>query len=144
MAYKQDQGRLARMAAYWSLALLILYGCRSFYLLLPGWWPGLGKPLVATQPKIPILGWNLNGSLLIAGALLAVSWYLLYRWQQTPKVADLLIDTETELTKVTWPTMSDAVNSSLVVVAVVLFVMTFLAGSDALLGLWTSKVLLGR
>jgi len=132
------------MAAYWSLALLILYGCRSFYLLLPGWWPDLGKPLVASQPKIPILGWNLNGSLLIAGVLLSVTWYLLYRWQQTPKVADLLIDTETELTKVTWPTMSDAVNSSLVVVAVVLFLMTFLAGSDALLGWWTTKALLGK
>jgi len=138
MAYKQDQGRLARMAAYWSLALLILYGCRSFYMLLPTWWPSLGRPLAASMPKIPILGWNLNGALLVSGLLLAAAWYVLYRWQQTPKVADLLIDTEIELTKVTWPTMPD------VVVAVVLFLMTFLAGSDALLGMWTTRVLLGK
>ncbi len=132
------------MAAYWSLALLILYGCRSFFMLLPTWWPGLGQPLAPSMPKIPILGWNLNGALLISGALLGAAWYVLYRWQQTPKVADLLIDTEVELTKVTWPTMPDAVNSSLVVVAVVLFLMTFLAGSDALLGMWTTRVLLGK
>jgi preprotein translocase SecE subunit len=144
MAYKKDQGRLVRMAAYWSLALLILYGCRSFYTILPSWSQSLGKPLLESMPKIPILGWNLNGALLISGLVLGAAWYLLYRWQQTPKVADLLIDTETELTKVTWPTMSDAVNSSLVVVAVVLFLMTYLAGTDALLGLWTSRVLLGK
>jgi preprotein translocase SecE subunit len=144
MAYKKDQGRLARMAAYWSLALLILYGCQSFYAILPTWSEKLGQPLSKAWPKIPILGWNLNPALLIAGALLGASWYVLYRWQQTPKVADLLIETETELTKVTWPTMGDAVNSSLVVVAVVLFLMTFLAGSDALLGWWTTRVLLGK
>ena len=143
MAYKKDQGRLARMAAYWSLALLILYGCRSFYLILPGWSQSLGQPLIASTPKIPILGWNLNGALLISGLVLGAAWYLLYRWQQTPKVADLLIETETELTKVTWPTMADAVNSSLVVVGVVLFLMAFLAGMDALLGWWTTKVLIG-
>ena len=144
MAYKKDQGRLARMAAYWSLALLILYGCRSFYMILPTWSVSLGKPLGFLPAKIPILGWNLNGALLISGLLLGVAWYLLYRWQQTPKVADLLIDTEVELTKVTWPTMSDAVNSSLVVVGVVLFLMAFLAGMDAMLGWWTTRVLLGK
>lgn len=144
MAYKKDQGRLARMAAYWSLALLILYGCQSFYAILPTWNAKLGEPFSASVRKLPILGWNLSPALLISGLLLAAAWYVLYRWQQTPKVADLLIETETELTKVTWPTMGDAVNSSLVVVAVVLFLMSFLAGSDALLGWWTSKVLLGK
>ncbi|MBK7643438.1 MAG: preprotein translocase subunit SecE [Planctomycetes bacterium] len=144
MAYKKDQGRLARMAAYWSLALLILYGCQSLYTMLPTWSEGLGKPLIESQPKIPILGWALNPALLICGLVLAASWFVLYRWQQTPKVADLLIDTEIELTKVTWPTMSDAVNSSLVVVGVVLFLMAFLAGMDAMLGWWTTRVLLGK
>jgi preprotein translocase subunit SecE len=144
MAYKKDQGRLARMAAYWSLALLILYGCQSFYAILPTWNAKLGEPFSASLRKIPILGWNLSPALLISGLLLAAAWYVLYRWQQTPKVADLLIDTETELTKVTWPTVSDAVNSSLVVVGVVLFLMAFLAGMDAMLGWWTTRVLIGK
>ena len=30
MAYKSDQGRYTRMAAFWSLALLLFYGCYSF------------------------------------------------------------------------------------------------------------------
>jgi preprotein translocase subunit SecE len=144
MAYKQDQGRLARMAAFWALALLVLYGCRSLYITLPGVWEKLGMPLVPALPKLPLLSLNLNGALLIAALVLVAAWLLLYRWQQTPKVADLLIDTETELTKVTWPTVSDAVNSSLVVVGVVLFLMAFLAGMDAMLGWWTTKVLIGK
>lgn len=146
MAYKKDQGRLVRLVAYWSLALLILYGCMSLYDQLPAWSWGkkLGEPLLSGMKTLPLLGWKLNGAFLVCVLILGVTWWLLYRWQQKPKVADLLIDTETELTKVTWPTMSDAVNSSLVVVAVVLFLMAFLAGADALLGLWTTRVLLGR
>jgi preprotein translocase subunit SecE len=144
MAYKQDQGRLARMAAFWALALLVLYGCRSLYITLPGWWEKLGTPLIDSVKKLPLLSLNLNWSLVIATLVLAAAWIALYRWQQTPKVADLLIDTETELTKVTWPTVSDAVNSSLVVVGVVLFLMAFLAGMDAMLGWWTTRVLIGK
>ena len=75
--------------------------------------------------------------------VLAAAWYFLYRWQQTPKVADLLIETEAELRKVTWPTMSEAINSSIVVIACVVFLMAFLAGADWLLGRWTSFILTG-
>jgi len=132
------------MAAFWALALLILYGCRSLYITLPGWSAGLGTPLVAGMQKLPLLSLNFNWALIIAALLLAAAWIALYRWQQTPKVADLLIDTEIELTKVTWPTVSDAVNSSLVVVGVVLFLMAFLAGMDAMLGWWTTRVLIGK
>lgn len=144
MAYKKDQGRLVRLVAYWSLALLILYGCMSLYQQLPLWGKSLGEPLLQGMKTLPLLGWKLNAAFLICLLVLGLAWWLLYRWQQKPKVADLLIDTESELTKVTWPTMGDAVNSSLVVVAVVLFLMAFLAGADALLGLWTTRVLLGR
>ncbi|MFM7281649.1 MAG: preprotein translocase subunit SecE, partial [Planctomycetia bacterium] len=66
-----------------------------------------------------------------------------YRWQNSPKVADLLIDTESELGKVTWPTRPDAVNSSLVVMGVVVFLMAFMAGADILLGWWTKSLLIG-
>jgi preprotein translocase SecE subunit len=69
--------------------------------------------------------------------------WLLYRWQNSPKVADLLIDTESELGKVTWPTMTDAVNSSIVVMGVVVFLMAFMAGADIVLAWWTKALLIG-
>jgi preprotein translocase SecE subunit len=84
-----------------------------------------------------------NAALLITAVVLFAAWFFLYRWQQTPKVADLLIETENELRKVTWPTIAEAVNSSLVVIACVLFLMGFLAGADYLLGRWTTLILTG-
>jgi preprotein translocase SecE subunit len=145
MAYKADQGRIVRLVAFWALALLIFYGCMSLKTSLEnwGWSSGTAKPLVAGMPRLPILGWDFNAALLIAGLVFATSVWLLYRWQNSPKMAELLIDTESELGKVTWPTMSDAVNSSIVVMGVVVFLMAFLAGADILLGWWTKSLLIG-
>jgi preprotein translocase SecE subunit len=144
MAYKSDQGRLARLIAFWSLAALVFYGCVSLRATLSSAFGGkLGAPLIAGMKQIPVLGLNFNAALLITGAVLAVAWYYLYRWQQTPKIADLLIETESELRKVTWPTVPEAVNSSLVVIACVLFLMAFLAGADFVLGRWTTMLLTG-
>lgn len=141
MAYKQDQGRMARMAAYWSLAILLFYGCHSLHRELNGRFESLSKDLVGSP--IPILGVTVNGALLIAAVILIGGLTLLYRWQQTPKVADLLIDTETELKKVTWPTLPEAINSSVVVMVTVAVLMAFLAGADWVLGKWSTYILLG-
>ena len=45
-----------------------------------------------------------------------------------------MIDTELELRKVTWPTMQEVINSSIVVIVCVVVLMVFLAGSDLVLG----------
>jgi preprotein translocase SecE subunit len=144
MAYKPEQGRIARLAAYWSLALLILYGCTSLHAELSSRFGGvLGKPLIASFQKIPVLGFKLNAAFLITTVVLGASLFFLYRWQQKPKVADLLIDTESELRKVTWPTFPEAVNSSIIVIVCVLFLMGFLAGADWALGRWTTFLFSG-
>lgn len=145
MAYKKDQGRYARLTAFWALAILVFYGCTSLHGdVLQAKVAALREPLIAAMPKIPVLGLPLNGSMLISAAVLAAAVYGIYRWLETPKIADLLIDTESELRKVTWPTMPEAVNSSVVVILCVLFLMGYLAGADYLLGIWAKIVLLGR
>jgi len=68
---------------------------------------------------------------------------LLFRWHQTPKLADLLIETESELQKVTWAKMPEVVNSSIVVIGFVLFLMAFLAGSDVILSRISDYILNG-
>lgn len=144
MAYKSDQGRLARLAAYWSLAALAFYGCMSLHVELSSRFGGvLGAPLIDSMPRIPVLGWKLTAALLISGVVLGAVLYGLHRWMQTPKMADLLIETESELRKVTWPTFGEAVNSSLVVIFCVVFLMAFLAGADWALGRWSNLILLG-
>jgi preprotein translocase SecE subunit len=146
MAYKKDQGRLARLVTFWVLGLLVFYGCYSFHneVLLRLWKGPLGTPLVSGMKRIPILGLDLNGAMLITLAMLGALLWLLYRWEQKPKVADLLIETESEMRKVTWPTFPEAVNSSIVVIMTVAFLMAFLAGADWFLGQLASRVLIGK
>ena len=141
MTYKKDQGRLTRMAAFWSLAILIFYGCASMHEELKARFTALGNPILGM--RIPILGMDVTPALLISAVVLAAALFFLNRWQQTPKVADLLIDTETEMRKVTWPTFSEALNSSVVVIVCVAFLMAFLAGADWVLGKWTTRLLTG-
>ena len=143
MTYKKDQGRYTRLAAFWSLALLAFYGCWSPKIEVLQRWPVLKQPLSDSMRKVPVLGLDLNAALLITVVVLGAAWFALYRWEQTPKVADLLIETEAELRKVTWPTMPEAVNSSLVVIVCVIFLMAFLAGADWMLGRWATVILLG-
>lgn len=145
MAYKEDQGRLARLVVFWVLAVFVFFGCYAFHNeVLKKHFESLRTPLVASMKKIPILGIEFNGAFLIALLLFAVGMWFLLRWLQRPKIADLLIDTESEMRKVTWPTMPEAVNSSLIVIVCVLFLMVYLAGTDWLLGQWTTLILTGR
>ena len=143
MAYKKDQGRIARMAAFWSLAILLFYGCHSLHAELGARVDALGKQLVEGL-RIPVIGLDVTPALLIAVVVFAGGMIVLYRWLESPKYADTLIETESELRKVTWPTLPDAVNSSVVVMVTVVLLMAFLAGSDYLLGKWAAWLLTGR
>jgi len=141
MAYKKDQGRMARMATFWILALLIFYGCSSLRDTLVSQFPAsMGDPLAG---RVPILGFEVTPALLIAAAVLAGALFLLYRWEETPKNADLLIETEQELRKVAWPSLDEAIKGSWTVVITVTFLMGFLFAADYLLARVAKFVLSG-
>ncbi|MFT7484623.1 MAG: preprotein translocase SecE subunit [Candidatus Paceibacteria bacterium] len=143
MAYRQDQGRLARMAAFWSLAILIFYGCVSLRQELAGFYPiQLGQRLWEGG-RIPIVGIDVTPAFLIASVTLLAAMTLLFRWTESPKIADSLIDTESELRKVSWPTLPEAIQSSVVVMITVVVLMVILAGADYLLGRVVSRLLIG-
>ena len=79
--------------------------------------------------------------ILVIVAVVAGMWFL-NRTLETPKNADLLIETENELRKVTWPTLDETVDGSVVVIVVVVFLMTFMAGADYFLGELFKRILL--
>ncbi|MBM3992349.1 MAG: preprotein translocase subunit SecE [Planctomycetes bacterium] len=128
--YKQDQGRMVRLAVFWSLALLLFYGCSSLSETLAGQFNGLAQPALASLPKLPVLDTSLSGAFLISAVVFLGATFLAYRWLESPRIADLLIETEHELRKVTWPTGKEVMNSSIVVVVCVALLMAFLAGAD--------------
>ena len=142
MAYKKDQGRMARMTAFWLLAVLIFYGCAALQeLLITQFSAGLADPIGGF--RVPILGMDLSPALLISALVLGASLFLLYRWEETPKNADLLIETEAELRKVAWPTLDEAINGSWTVVLTVSFLMGFLFVADMVLIRLARLILVG-
>lgn len=137
--YKPDQGRMTRMATFWSLAAMLYYGCTSLKSELANRFD-LGEPLGGLH--IPVLGVDVSPAFLVAFVVFVGAMVLLFRWTEKPDTADVLIETESELKKVTWPTLPEVVNSSIVVVVSVLFLMGFLALTDWFIGRVT-RVLLG-
>ena len=143
-SYKKDQGRMARLIAFWTLAVLVFHGSMSLNETLIGRFEGaLASPLIAGFPRIPVMGTDLTGAFLISAVVCLASLTVLFRFLEKPKYADLLIDTESELRKVTWPTMQEVLNSSIVVILCVMFLMGFLAASDWFLARVTQVILFG-
>jgi preprotein translocase SecE subunit len=142
MAYKKDQGRYARLAAFWTLAILSFYGATRLYETMQTLFGGaLDAPIAGIV--VPLFAINLSPAFLIATVGFCAGIWFLYRWLESPKVADLLIETESELRKVTWPTYPEVINSSVVVVVCVLFLMAYLAGADWFLARVTHNLLFG-
>lgn len=138
MSYRKDQGRYARMVAFWSLLCLIAYGCfhgGGLVTLLDGW---LRDSNPAFIEPFPLIG-SLKLSSTIALALLLGGGFLIHRVLNKPKVADALIDTEAELYKVTWPTWPETWGGALAVAGMVLALFLFLTAVDlALVKVMTS------
>ena len=130
---------MARMAVFWSLIVMLFYGATWLRGELASNFASLSGPLVAAFPELPVLQTQLTGAFLIALVAFAGGAFLIYRWVEKPKTADLLIETESELRKVTWPSVQEVVNSSVIVIVFVLFLMGFLAGADWLLARVTTR-----
>lgn len=138
--YKEDQGRIVRLAAFWLCVFLLLYGCIALETTLATYL-GLGDRL--GDYSVPLVSWPVTWALIVTVVVFGAGAFLLHWLMHKPKNADLLIDTETELRKVTWPTMDDVVNSSIVVVLSVLFLLAFLFGADYVIGRIMTNLLLG-
>ena len=129
MSYRKNDGRYARMFAFWALFLLIAYGCFHGGGLadLLGIWMGDSDPTFVDP--FPILG-TLKLSTTIALGVLLVVGLLIYVILNRPRAADALIDTEHELAKVTWPTWSETWKGTLAVTAMVAVLFVFLTLVD--------------
>jgi preprotein translocase SecE subunit len=117
------------MTAFWTLFALMAYGLlEGFRLTLRGWFgnSSLNEPWVA---QFPILG-KLDLATFIAVVLLAVSGVVIHRLLNKPKTADLLIETESELKKVTWPSLTETWNGSIAVIVTVIALMLYLTVTD--------------
>jgi preprotein translocase subunit SecE len=135
--HKTDQAMMVRGTGLGLIAALLFFGCYGLYFTIQGWWDALQTTLIA----IPLVNIEINGALILAivvfvGSVL-LSAYILGR----PKTADLLIDTESELLKVTWPSWPETVNASMVVIFTTVLMAVLLFVYDLVLGFLTKLVL---
>lgn len=129
MSYRKDQGRYARMFAFWAIVLLVAYGCfhgGGLADVLDRW---LGASNTVFVDPFPILK-TLKTSTLVAAGVLAVVGFVVYRVLNRPRIADTLIETEAELQKVTWPTWGEAWQGTVAVTAMVVILFVFLTLVD--------------
>lgn len=128
LKYKADQGRYARGVTFGFAAALAYYGSSTLHDFLA--WDWARAELGFT---IPVLEVPVTPSLLIAVAVFVAALIAARVAVNHVKLADLLIDTEAELKRVTWPSWPETWNGSLVVVITVVTMLVLLAGADLVL-----------
>jgi preprotein translocase SecE subunit len=118
------------MIAFWAVALLLGYGCfRGGGLAsVVGRWLSNDTLLIDNFPLVH----QLKVSTLIAAGVLAALLFGCSRILNGPRLADLLIDTEAEMRKVTWPGWGEVVQGTMAVTSMVIVLFLFLTGVDAL------------
>ena len=99
--YKRSQGRKTRAATSFALATLAAFGAWSL------------------NSQLAFSGIGDSTRHLIVGVVLLVSWWLSFRIVHMPRFADFLISVEAEMSKVSWPTRSDLVKTSIVVIVTI-------------------------
>ena len=137
--FKKGQGKTSRITAYVLLSILILFGAyrlhATFNVAGEGVLVGTSGVLWGETPPlidaaIPVLG-TITIMKVISVVVFGLAMLGLHLVLNAPKMATLLIDTEQEMRKVSWPSKTE-VKSATIVVVIVTFVMALsLYGFDA-------------
>jgi preprotein translocase subunit SecE len=123
--YKPGQGKLARGIAYVLGILLVFFGAWRLYATI-------NRPGHAWVEGVPLVGsLSLYNTVAIVVGLTGL--LLLHVVLNRPATVDLLIDTEQEMKKVSWPSRREVQNATIVVVIVSFTLALLLSGFDHLL-----------
>jgi preprotein translocase subunit SecE len=119
--YKRTQGRITRQVTFGVIAVVLLLGAWRFSVYMAGQpdWMRVGLPV----------------------AFVAAGWWIAFRLVNTPGFADFLIAVEAEMNKVTWPTRTELVRSSMVVIFTIFFLTLILFGYDLFWNILLKQVL---
>lgn len=121
--HKPEQGLVVRGTGLAMISALLLFGCYGLYYFVYSKGDFYKDP-IGGWLTIPLVDLDVNPALVVALVVFSACVYLTAYLLGRPKTADLLIETETELAKVTWPSWAETVNASVVVI----FTTVFMAG----------------
>jgi preprotein translocase subunit SecE len=119
--YKRSQGRVARQATFAAMAITFALAAWRLYVTF-------GPSMSAS------LAYGLSGG------LAAVGLWVSFRVVNMPRFADFLIAVEAEMNKVSWPSRTELIRSSMVVIFVIFALSIILFGFDLTWGFLFEKI----
>jgi preprotein translocase subunit SecE len=122
--YKRSQGRLVRQ--FTCLAIWVAFALAAWRI----------APLLTFEWQVQRVV-----AYAIAGAVLAVGLWLGFRIVNLPSFADFLIAVEAEMNKVSWPSRTELIRASMVVIVLMFGLMAVLFTYDFVLNWLLSRVL---
>jgi preprotein translocase subunit SecE len=137
--YKSEQGLLVRGSGLGVIAALLAFGCWGLYFWLAAKGTFFKEPVGGIV--VPLVDLTINGALIVTLALFCAGVLATAHIIGKPRTADLLIETESELQKVTWPSWPETVNASIIVIFATLLMAGILFLFDVVLGWLTGLIL---
>lgn len=128
LSYKPDQARPTRNGTFLALGALAWYGASSFHGFLSWDWAQTSLGFTIPVVNVAVTVGFVVATLVFFAMLLGLRWGINY-----PRAAELLIDTEAEMKRVTWPSWPETLNGSIVVIVTVVALLVVLAGADFVL-----------
>ncbi len=115
--YKRSQGRITRQVTWATLAITMALGL---------WRLNLELELAEWAADLRPYGFHFW----LPGLLLAIGFWSAYRLVNLPSFADFLIAVEAEMNKVSWPTRTELLRASVVVLLTIFLLAVILATFD--------------
>jgi preprotein translocase subunit SecE len=115
--YKKSQGRITRQVTFAALAIVIALGGWRLSQQMLGFVSQSNAVQEFLRVGVPLI-------------LVLFGWWASFRLVNTPSFADFLIAVEAEMNKVTWPSRTELVRSSMVVILTILIMAAILYGYD--------------
>lgn len=131
--FKKGEGKLARRFAFYSLLVLAIWGCRSLAVWLNNFAWARTKVFSGFEVEIPYYEQPLTYGVLASMLLNVAVGVILFKLLNKPRPAQTLIDTESELKKVTWPTWPEAKQATLIVLIFVAATAAYLTAVEFVL-----------
>ncbi len=122
--YKRNQGRVTRQVTFGAIALAWCLGVWRLWQVLPAWTMASGSTAGPAATDLGLVRFAIPLAIAAAGIWLA------YRLVNLPRFAEFLIGVESEMAKVSWPSLGEVARSSLVVIIMIFALAFILAAYD--------------
>ena len=136
--YKNGEGKMTRRVAFYSLLILSVWGFRDLSGTISRWeW----ARVTLLNLELPYYEQAVTVGVLLCLALNVAFAFWTFKYLNGQKPATVLIDTETELKKVSWPTWDDARHSTVIVLIFVAVCAAYLTAVEYALATIFKKII---